>query len=110
MNDRRRTQGLKGLLFIAVGVLLLGAQAGWWEVGRLLRWWPVALIAIGVHHGVRTRDGFLWIGWGLLLLIWSTGVWSVRESWPLLLVLYGVALVVWPSCSTSVRRDGTRVG
>lgn len=110
MNRATRVQGVKGIAFVAAGLVLLGAQAGWWELHALLRWWPVALMAMGVARGAWTRDGFLWIGWGALCLIWSMGVWTWRESWPLLLVLYGVALVLWPSCSASVRRDGSRVG
>jgi hypothetical protein len=88
MDRRTRMQGLKGIVFVAAGVALLGAQAGWWEAGSFL----------------------LWIGWGTVCLIWSTGVWAWRESWPLLLVMYGVALAIWPSGSTPVRRDGSRVG
>lgn len=110
MNHRTRMQGLKGIVFVAAGVALFGAQTGWWEAAAFLRWWPLALIAMGVARGGRTRDGFLWIGWGTVCLTWSTGVWTWRESWPLLLVVYGVALAVWPSCSTPVRRDGSRVG
>ncbi len=109
MNDRTWKQGLAGGFFIVVGTLLLGSQAGWWSIGSLARAWPLGMIAVGISRGVRTRDGFIWMGWGALLLLWSTHVWSWRESWPLLLVLYGVALVIWPSHACRVRRDGSRV-
>ena len=109
MDDRTWRQGLTGAVFIAAGILLLGSQAGWWSLGSFVRWWPLGLVAIGVERGLRTRDGFIWVGWGVLLLSWSTHLWSWRETWPLLLVLYGVALVVWPSGGRRVRRDGSRV-
>lgn len=109
MNDQTWSQTLTGGVFVAAGVLLLGAQADWWSLGALLRWWPIALVAVGVSRGVATRDGFVWIGDGGLLLLWSTGGVAWRESWPLLLVVHGLALVFWPSGRTCVRRDGSRV-
>jgi len=110
MNDRTWKQGAAGAFCIAAGMLLLGAQAGWWSVGSLTRWWPIGIVALGIHRGGFTRDGFIWIGWGTLLLLWSTHVLRWQESWPLVLVLYGVALVVWPSRRCGTRRDGSRVG
>jgi hypothetical protein len=110
MDDRIWKQGAAGALCIVAGMLLLGAQAGWWSVGSLTRWWPLVIVALGIHRGVSTRDGFLWIGWGTLLLLWSTHVWSWRESWPLVLVLHGVAMIVWPARGCRTRRDGSRVG
>lgn len=110
MDDRTLRQILPGAVCIAVGVLLLGAQADWWKVGAVAHWWPVVLIAIGVRRGIATHDGFLWVGWGGLLLLWASGVWPLRESWPLLLVLYGVAMIGWPRRGCGVTREGSRVG
>lgn len=110
MDDRTLRQSLPGAACIAVGVLLLGAQAGWWNVGTVAHWWPVVVIAIGVRRGIGTHDGFLWMGWGALLLLWATGALSWRQSWPLLLVLYGAAMIVWPRRGCAAAREGSRVG
>jgi len=110
MDDRRWSQAGRGGLLIAVGAVLIGHQAGVWDIGYLARWWPLGLIVMGLGRGVRTREGVLWMGWGGLLLLSSTQVWPWRESWPVLLVMYGVALMVWPSGCAAGRRDGSRVG
>lgn len=110
MDDRTLRQILPGAVCIAVGVLLLGAQAGWWNVGAVASWWPLVLIAIGVRRGIGTHDGFLWIGWGGLLFLWASGALSLRESWPLLLVLYGAAMIGWPRRGCTTPREDSRVG
>ena len=79
----------------------MGSQAGWYRLGDVTRLWPLALLVVGVRRGPLTRDGFLWIGWGALLLTWSIGLWSFHQSWPLLLVLYGVAMVAFGASGPS---------
>lgn len=110
MDNRTWRQALAGAFFIGAGMLLLGSQAGWWSLGALARWWPVGLIAVGIQRGFQRREGLLWIGWGVLLLLWSTQVLVWARTWPLVLVLYGVVLLICPSGHCRVRRDGSRVG
>jgi hypothetical protein len=109
MAEFKHRSTLAGALFIAAGLLLLGAQVGWWAPRILADWWPVGVIAVGISRGVLVRDGFTWIGYGVLLLLWTTGVWSLRDSWPLLLVVHGLALTFWPSGNCGAGRGGSRV-
>lgn len=110
MDSRTWRQAVTGALFIGAGMLLLGSQAGWWSLGALGRLWPLGLMAVGFQRGLRQREGLLWMGWGVLLLLWSTRVLVWVQTWPLILVLYGVVLLICPSGDCRARRDGSRVG
>jgi hypothetical protein len=64
-----------GLIIIAVGVLFLGVNAGWWSSeiwGQLWRLWPVAIIIVGLRQAIKSDPLFLLlslvaIGIGLVL-------------------------------------------
>ena len=110
MDERFWRQGVAGGILIVIGAVLLGSQAGWYDIGGVAGLWPVVLMVVGVRRGVGTREGFLWTGWGTVLLMWTTGVWALAHSWPLLIVLHGLAIMMWPAGCTGARRDGSRVG
>lgn len=109
MNSRSWQHTVVGALLICAGMLLLGSQAGWWHIDSIFELWPLALVGIGLQRGVLHREGVLWVGWGVVLLLWSTHMLDWWRTWPLLVVLYGIALVMCPSGSCRVRRDGSRV-
>lgn len=75
------------LVLIAVGVLLLAANLGWFswgDLGRLLSLWPVALIAVGVDIFTAGRYRLLVIAGAVVvaLLLWSgTGGTRGAGSW-----------------------------
>jgi hypothetical protein len=101
-----------GLLVITAGVVLTLDNLGMSEGARVMRYWPAALIAIGVLKLWQSRDGLGGAFAGFLFTI--VGVWLLLEElavirihfqdlWPLLLVLFG-AYLVWQG--TSGRQRG----
>jgi hypothetical protein len=103
-----------GGLLIVAGLQTLLNQAGVWDGVSILALWPLALVAVGVKRGATTGPGILWIGYGVVLLLSSLGVWALRDSWPILLVLHGVVLLTGrPLCGGARRpmgRNGLHVG
>ena len=96
-------QFVMGVLIIVVGVLFTLENLGFIEAASYLRFWPVALIAVGLMK--------LWSGGrgGPLhgLLFFFAGVWLLLESmsivsislwalWPVLLIVAGAgSAVLW---------------
>ena len=94
-------QLILGLLIIFVGIVFLLDELGIAPALSYLRYWPVALIAIGVAKMLQARDGGGAFA-GLMFTI--VGVWlqaeeldiinvSLRNVWPVGLVLVGGYLV-----------------
>lgn len=94
-----RSQLVFGLLFIAVGILLLADQAGRataWAV--IAAWWPTVVIASGVAQlTTRPRNtvgGLLLLLIGGALLAWTLGgLGTIRLVWPVLLIGLGLWLL-----------------
>jgi hypothetical protein len=103
------TQLVLGLIVITVGVLTTLDNLGVLDAQYYFRFWPVAIIAIGLAKLWRALDGQ---GGYVTALAFSTaGTWllleqldlltiSFREVWPALLVLVGGSLV-WQALSRS---------
>jgi len=99
-------------------VFLLG-NMGFLEVGRILRFWPVILIAAGVFKLIEHRDnygsgsGIFWVVVGSLLLVGNLGILRVsfRDFWPIVLIGLG-ALMLWRSALAGPgrRRFGSNPG
>ena len=94
-------QLLVGLLVIVVGVLFTLDNLGMVEAGEYLKYWPVALIALGATKVWNARGRGSAFAGGLLVII---GAWLVMESarivtielwdlWPMVLVFFGASLV-----------------
>jgi hypothetical protein len=90
-----------GLLVVFVGVVFTLDELGIAPATSYLRYWPSAIIAVGVAKLLQARDGNGAFG-GLLLTI--LGIWlqgeeldllhiNLRQVWPIGLVLFGVYLV-----------------
>jgi len=109
MDIRDSRSAIVGVAFIAAGLLLFGAQVDLWPAPDILRLWPLALVAIGLRRGARTRDGLVWIGYGAVLLMATFDVMPLRTSWPLLIVLHGVALLLPPGRGCGHRKEVSRV-
>lgn len=102
-DQRIAPQLIFGLIVIVVGVLFTLDNLGIVQAERYVRYWPVALIAIGVVKIWQSRDG---LGGTLAGFVFFTaGVWLLLEElallrvsffdlWPLLLVFLG-AYLVW---------------
>ena len=107
-------QLLLGLVIIAVGVLFTLDNLGLVDAHRYLRYWPAALIVIGVIKVWQSRGGGGAFG-GLLFIV--AGAWLLLETfrvvtinifdlWPLVLVLFGASLV-WRGLRGGRDRVGT---
>src|SRR5262245_21190312 len=91
-----------GIIVIVVGVLMTLDNLQVLDGGRYLRFWPTALIVLGLIKVLNSRDGmggsfggFLFVVIGTWLLLEQTALVSVSfwEIWPALLVLFGLFLV-----------------
>ena len=109
MDPKVAKQTRTGVAFIAAGLLLLLLQLGIRPGDVVHRWWPIGLVVLGVGRGPFTRDGFTWIGSGVIILLWTTQVLDWRDSWPLMLVLHGVALTIWSSGRRTCGKDAPHV-
>ena len=105
--QNRRGRLLIGIVLVVVGLQTLFDQAGWWEGISVLALWPLLLVMLGLKRGMTTAPGILWIGYGIVLLLSSTGIWALGDSWPVLLVLHGAVLLSGrPMCDGPHRRMG----
>ncbi len=98
---------LGGIGLMLFGVVMLIDRSGLMDAGRVLRFWPLILIAIGVQQlawGRRPGDhaswpglsGLVWIAIGGVFLLNSLGITraSVFELfWPILLIGVGLRLL-----------------
>lgn len=92
-----------GVFLILFGVLLTLDRMQLVEAARLLRFWPIVLVALGAwivaERGLtgRSLPGYIMIAVGGLLLLDSFGIVRVRFwelFWPLLIVLFGARLIM----------------
>jgi predicted membrane protein len=92
-----------GICIMAAGILLTLDRLHIAQTDRLLRFWPAALVAVGVTIWVRRPDrqgrfwGSVWIFVGAWLLLNTLGLVRVgfwELFWPLVLVLVGLKLVM----------------
>ena len=104
-------QLIVGLLIIFVGVVFTLDELGIAPAINYLRFWPTALVAIGVAKMLQARDGG---GAFAGLLFTLVGVWLQAEElniihirlwqiWPLALVLFG-GYLVWQGLAGPDRR------
>lgn len=90
------------ILIIGIGVLLFLDNFGLFHIYNIWRFWPVALIAVGVSKlfDCRGTGGRLWAGMiiavGLLFLLDTLRIYYVSWHlvWPLVLVGLGITMLV----------------
>jgi hypothetical protein len=102
--DRPNTGIFAGLVFLALGVILLIGNMSLFPVQTVLtQWWPVILIVIGIKHLIVFRGPSAWIGasfWiatGALFLSSTLGFLSIAIPsllWPIMLIWFGVFTVL----------------
>jgi hypothetical protein len=90
-----------GLILVAGGLAILADNFGWLDLGDLGRFWPLALVAVGLNHLMRpmsfrrTRSGL----WFVLIGLWLEAIqfhvlgMTFGKSWPVILVLVGLDIV-----------------
>jgi len=99
VDQKQASNVTMGLLLIVIGLILFGDQLNlaWsWDMGRL---WPLILIVLGIGKLVAPAAGkrgsgvwLVFIGGVFLLHTWR--IVSIRDSWPLFIVAFGVALLI----------------
>jgi predicted membrane protein len=101
--SRRPTPQLVfGIIVIIVGVLITLDNLNILAAGELFRWWPLALMALGLvqlfesESAGRRMAGALLLGIGSLFLLDRMHVlhFVFRELWPLILVMIGI-VILW---------------
>lgn len=97
-----------GLAIMALGALLTLDNLGVLDARPLLRFWPVALIAMGVAKlmqpaatGQRT-SGIIWLSLGVAFLLHSLRLIDFDKLWPVVLLVIG-ARIVWKAAVRSPR-------
>ena len=92
-----RAQMLTGLIVMSVGVLLLLGHLGVFYI-RIWHLWPVLLIGLGAAKLASpaangARHGFVLMTIGVWLLLDALRIMRTVDSWPLLLVAFGIRMV-----------------
>jgi hypothetical protein len=105
-GHRRHRSHRAGIVFaflmIGAGVLLFLDNVGLFHFHDIWRYWPVALIALGVTKLFETRGagGVVWAAMAILVgtafLLDNLGIWhgSWNLIWPLGLIAFGVLMLV----------------
>lgn len=99
-----------GMVLVAVGILFLGSQMYLWDGWSFRRLWPIILVVVGFGQAVAPRRpsdryrGWLVVTAGAVLLLHTLSILSLEESWPLFLVLTGVAILVGAWVGRASRR------
>ena len=118
-NDASRRQGIVGrivfgVLFLGVGVLFTLDNFGLVEAGRLKWYWPLVLVGSGIPPLVAPKTAGESV-WGMFLVAldgffllrrFDVIDWSMRDAWPIFLVLAGAMLLI----RTFLDRKGPRNG
>jgi hypothetical protein len=101
-RNKKVTAAVFGVMLIGVGVLFLLDNFEIYDAGQLRDYWPVLLIGLGLPSLIAPKDagdvpwGVVTLAGGTFFLLRNLDVidWSLRDIWPLFLVLAGVALIV----------------
>lgn len=100
-GSRVTPQVILGLLIIAFGAALTADNLGYAEVGDLLRYWPLLLVAFGLARLLRTDNNSSRVSGVLMVLI---GLWlsagnifdvavDFEDWWPVILIGLGGLIV-----------------
>lgn len=99
-----RKQLMWGLALIAVGVTVFLVNLGLIEIHGIWHYWPLLLIASGVNSmiGYLTAKDFTDGLWQVLIGLWLFVVFNnefgmtIRNSWPLPVIVCGITMVLEP--------------
>ena len=99
MRSEPRSRGHQitiGLLLIALGGLFLADRVFWVPADAFSRYWPVILILLGTGHlfSPERRGGVPWLlVVGGIMLLHTTDVLTLHDSWPLFIVAAGLGSI-----------------
>jgi len=102
--QRQRRQIIWGVTLIAFGVAYLLQRDDDAAVARLWQYWPWVLVAFGINNmlpptdGRRCVDGLSQVLFGAWFYVTMEGWWGLtfRNSWPLLIIVGGLGMVLQP--------------
>src|SRR5262245_53972799 len=87
-----------GLFLIALGGAFLLQRFGMLDLPSLGRIWPLVFLPIGITHLFDRRPGsgimFLLMGGWFIAVEYEWMGFTYRNSWPLLLVVFGTGMVI----------------
>ena len=119
MSSVRMTpQVILGLMIVVFGLALTADNIGWMEAGDILRFWPLAIIAVGLAKLFQSDSRAGQIFGGLIILLGATltaeSVFRVRvhiwEWWPLAIVAFGILIMSRAFAPPVPGRLGTKFG
>ncbi|MBM4169581.1 MAG: hypothetical protein FJ215_10580 [Ignavibacteria bacterium] len=104
------------LILIAAGVLFLLDNFHLLDVGSVGRLWPLIIVAIGFEQLIRSRtphqrlNACWWLFVGAWIFISYNRVFDLtfRDTWPLLLIAWGVELILRNSIRRRVQSSTER--
>ncbi|MES2114874.1 MAG: DUF5668 domain-containing protein [Pseudomonadota bacterium] len=106
---RLRKQLLVGVLLIVAGTLVLLDRMNWLDLDldlvSLWHYWPWLMVVLGIHNMLPPTTPRLFLNglWKLFFAAWwyvsFEHVWGLdfRQTWPALLVAWGVGMVLQPA-------------
>jgi hypothetical protein len=108
---RWRRQMIVGLVLVVLGIALFLDQMGMFNVMRLWHYWPLLLVVVGINRMIgfpsaRDFTGGLWltcIGLWLFALFEGHFGLTLYNSWPVFIIISGLAMVLEPVVSRRLR-------
>ena len=115
---RMTPQLILGLMIVVFGLALTADNIGWLEARDVLRYWPLALIALGLAKLFQSdsRSGQIFGGLVILLgaALTADSVFRIRvhiwEWWPLAIVGFGVLIMTRAFAPTKQGGQNCRFG
>lgn len=101
LSARLNARMVFGAIIMVVGILALLDNLDFIHLGSLWRFWPLIFVALGLNklinaETVRQRgEGIWWTFLGLWLFVSIDHLFglSFRETWPLILIAWGVSML-----------------
>jgi len=115
-DEARRTSRLVGgALLLLVGSLLVLKNFGYVDAGRLVDYWPLLLVWVGLSRLLAPRPGrhvasgaiLLALGVAFLADRFDWVDFSMRDFWPVLCVIAGLALIAEGLAARGARAGST---
>jgi predicted membrane protein len=96
------TRLIAGLMVVGFGLALMFDNLGWMDAGRLIRYWPFGIIAIGVVKLVQAQSWSGRVFGGIICVVGAMLAadvvlvvhMNIFRWWPLAIVAFGVLIVL----------------
>jgi hypothetical protein len=109
VDSKQASNLTTGLVLVVIGLILFVDEINLiptWNMGRL---WPMILLAVGAGNLLRPeKRGFgVWMLFvGALFLLHTHRLILLRDSWPLFVVAFGLALVIGAWSGPVAKKEG----